>query len=137
MASRRKVNTMTTSRALREPPPLPANIDEYTRYIKSERTINDLVEDIHRTLVEQDEYRKFLWAVWDEQAVEGSLSADNIMAATMIRNRAREINSEIANEKLATIVKALGVVLRRYHVSRKQRRHMVGGEEVPGDNGGE
>jgi hypothetical protein len=120
------------------PPALPASIDDWTRFLKQERTINDMVEDIHRTLVnESQKYRDYLRAVWDEQAVEGSLSADNYEAATMIRDKAKTIGSEVANEKKATIVKALNVVLRRYHASRKQRRHMVAGEEVPADTNGE
>jgi hypothetical protein len=67
--------------------------------------------------------------------VEGSLAADNIMAAEMIRDKAKAAGSELASEKLATISKALGVVQRRYGFSRKERRNMVRGEIVPGDNG--
>jgi hypothetical protein len=37
----------------------------------------------------------------------------------------------VANEKLAIINLALGVVLRRYKASRKQRRNTLGGVEVP------
>lgn len=117
------------------PPALPEDINKWERFLKAERTINDLVEDIHRVVVEDPMYRAFLRAVWDEQAVEGSLSADNIMAATIIREKAKEIGSEVEKEKLATIVKALGIVLRRYHASRKQRRNMVAGEEVVTENG--
>jgi hypothetical protein len=75
--------------------------------------------------------------VYDEQAVEGSLAADNVMAATMIREYAKKVDEDhaLANEKLATISKALGVVLRRYEISRKERRNMIHGETVPGDNG--
>jgi hypothetical protein len=118
-------------------PPLPTNIEDWTRHIKSERTLNDLVEDIHRMLVnESEEYRALLRATYDAHAVEGSLSMDNAVAAQMIRKKAKDIGStEVANEKLAIINLALGVVLRRYHVSRKQRRNMVGGQEVPSDNG--
>lgn len=117
-------------------PPLPAKIEDWARHLKAERTLNDLVEDVHRILVEEDRYRAFLRAVYDEHAVEGSLAADNIMAATMIREKADKLGqSELTTEKLATIAKALGVVLRRYHASRKERRQTVGGEIVPGDNG--
>jgi putative heme iron utilization protein len=108
---------------------------DWTRFIKNERTINDMIEDIHTMLVEGDKYRGYLWAVWDEQAVEGSLSADNIMAASMIREKALSMDSPIAKEKLATISKSLGVVLRRYHSSRNERRNMVGGEVVGDSNG--
>jgi hypothetical protein len=120
---------------LREAPPLPANVADWTRYLKAERTLNDMVEDIHRVLIEDEQYRKYLRAVYDAHAVEGSLAADNVMAAMMIRERAKENNvADIANEKLAIINLALGVVLRRYHASRKQRRNMVQGEEVAPDN---
>lgn len=115
--------------------PVPDKVEDWHRVIKAERTINDLVEDIHRDLLENAHYRALLNAVYDEQAVEGSLSADNTLAAMMIRDKAKRDSSELAKEKLATISKALGVVLRRYKQSRKQRRNMVAGEEVPGDNG--
>jgi hypothetical protein len=90
-----------------------------------------MVEEFHLSLFEDNKYRTYLRAVWDEQAVEGSLSADNIMAAMMIRDRAKKAESIVASEKLATIAKALGVVLRRFGETRKQRRNMVHGEVVP------
>jgi hypothetical protein len=127
------------SRALRQAPPLPENIEDWERHIKSERTLNDLVEDIHRILVNEDpKYRAYLRATYDAHAVEGSLAADNVLAAMIIREKAKEIGStEVAQEKLAIINLALGVVLRRYHASRKQRRNTVGGEEVPSEKNGE
>ena len=121
------------SRMLAEP--LPIRLEEWQRKLKVDRTLNDLVEDIHRMLVEKPEYVAYLNAIYDEQAIEGSLSADNVMAAMAIRNRAREIEgNEVAKEKLATISKALGVVLRRYGASRKERRYSVGGETMQPDN---
>jgi hypothetical protein len=126
-----------SSKALKpRPSELPATIDDWQRFLKTERTINDYVEDIHRQLVENPQYRSYLYACWDEQAVEGSLSADNTMAAKMIRDKAIELDVEhlLSREKLATISKSLGVVLRRYHSSRKERRQLVGGEIVPDGN---
>ena len=129
------------ARALRHPvaAPLPDNIDDWTRYIKAERTLNDLVEDIHRILVNESErYRALLRATYDAHAVEGSLSMDNALVAMMIREKAKELGSaEVAGEKLAIINMALGVVLRRYHASRKQRRNTVGGEQVPTEGNGD
>lgn len=116
-------------------PPLPAAIEEWHRKLKAERTLNDQIEDVHRMLVEDEDYIAYLKPIYDEQAVEGSLAADNIMAAEMIRERAKKIDgSEVAKEKLATISKSLGVVLRRYGASRKERRQMVHGEMVPTEN---
>lgn len=119
-------------------PALPTSVDKFLalRKLKAKRTLNDQIEDVHLHLIEVDGYVSYLNAVYDEQAVEGSLSADNVMAAMMLREKAVEMgNSELGKEKLASISKALGVVLRRYGLSRKERRNMVDGEVVPGDNG--
>jgi hypothetical protein len=123
------------------PPPLPEKIEEWQRFLKTERTLNDLVEDIHRMLVNDEEegpqYRAYLRAVYDEQAVEGSLAADNTMAAIVIRTKATTLEgNELAHEKAATISKALGVVMRRYHSSRKERRNTLEGELVQNENNG-
>lgn len=113
--------------------PLPAKIDEWTRFIKVERTLNDYVEDVHRVLWDESEdYRLLLLAVDDSESIEGSLGADNTMAAHLLRDKATEINNkEVARRKLATITKALNVVMRRYHADRKRRKNTVGGEYVP------
>jgi hypothetical protein len=117
------------------PAPLPAKINQWERFIKQERTLNDMVEEIHRLLVDESEdYRNYLEAVYDEDAVEGSLAADNTMAAMMIREKAQTQGSEVAHKKLATISKALNIVMRRYHADRKRRRNTVGGEFVPPDS---
>lgn len=133
------MNEDRATRRLRqvEAPPLPEKIDDWQRYTKVERTLNDMVEDLHRALVNEDaKYRAFLRAVYDAHAVEGSLSADNTMAAMIIRNKANQLDpgGEVATEKLAVISMALGVVLRRYRASRKQRREMVAGKIVPRDD---
>lgn len=120
------------SATLREAAPLPEKIDDWVRQIKAERTINDMVEDIHRALVDESkEYRTFLRATYDQHAVTGSLSFDNCKACEMIQAKAIELGlSDVAEEKLAIINLALGVVLRRYKASRKQRRNTLGGQEV-------
>jgi len=83
-----------------------------------------------------ERYRSLLRAVYDAHAVEGSLAADNVLAAMMIRDKAAEMRStEIVSEKLAIISMSLNVVLRRYKSSRKERRQMLAGEVVPGDSG--
>ena len=128
-------------RALRpRPPELPAVIEDWQRFLVVERSINDHVEDVHRQLIQDKEdgkhYLAYLYACWDEQAVEGSLSCDNVMAAQMIRNWAVEHDDAhpLGREKLSTISKSLGVVLRRYRASRKERRLLVSGEVVSEDN---
>ena len=126
---------------LREAPPLPADIDDWVRVIKHERNFNDFVEDIHRVLVkESEDYRKLLRATYDQHAVTGSLSFDNCKACEMIKEKAGpdKLNiPEVAKELEAIINMALGVVLRRYNASRKQRRNELHGEMVPPDNNSE
>ena len=121
-----------------EAPPLPDNIDDWERQHKAERSLNDLIEDIHRILVNEDaKYRGYLRATYDAHAVEGSLAADNVLAEMIIRAKAKELGStEVAEEKLAIINLALGVVLRRYKASRKQRRNTVRGKTVPPEDNG-
>jgi hypothetical protein len=140
-APQRRIDQMDTpsKAALRPAPPLPEKIEDWQRKIKAERTLNDLVEELHRMVWDSDpRYRALLKAVYDEQAVEGSLSCDNTLAAMALRDKAEKMDgNEVKNEKLATINKALGVVLRRYGQSRKERRNMLGGEIVPGTGGGD
>ena len=119
---------------------LPNTVEEFRdwRDVSSNRNLNDIVEELHLILYRDDKYRLFLDAVYDEQAIEGSLGADNIMAAQMIRDLAKKQNRpEAAAQKLATISKSLGVVLRRYNASRKLRRDTVGGKVYPNHDSSE
>lgn len=118
-----------------KPTPLPATVREFMsfRKNKSKRTLNDQIEEIHLQLYEKnDRYKELLEAVWDSDAVEGSLAIDNVMAAEMIREQAiKTSNVEVSRRKLDTIVKCLGVVLRRYGFTRKERRNTIAGEVLP------
>lgn len=120
------------------PTQLPAKMEDWQRTLQGHRTINDHVEDVLEVLVNKSpEFRALLEAVWDTDAVEGSLSADNIIAAQMIRDAARKEDPEhhpLAKRKLATLVRSLGVVLRRYDADRKTRRQTVDGKIVPDGN---
>jgi len=107
-----------------------------SRKTKSDRTLNDHVNDVHVILWENRDYRAALDAVHDSDAIEGSLSIDNMLAANMIREHARKNgNPFIKDKKLDTLVKSLNIVLRRYGISRKQRRQMIGGVSVPNEDG--
>ena len=112
--------------------PLPASVVELQarRLVPFKRLLNDMVEELHTKCYENEKYRAYLDGVWDEQCVEGSLAADNFKAAEMIRERATKDGSPVKGEKLATIVKSLGIVLRRYGLSRKERRQTVDGQVV-------
>jgi hypothetical protein len=114
-------------------PPLPATTKDMLDQRKGDlsRTLNDLVEEVHVRLYDKSDYRDLLSAVWDSEAVEGSLSADTYSAAAMIRAEAKSRGSLVKDKNLATISRSLGVVLRRFDLDRKTRRHMVDGKVVP------
>jgi hypothetical protein len=119
-----------------KPIPLPSKIDDWARKVKSSRTLNDHVEDIHRALWDTNpDYCRLLEAVWDSDAVEGSLAIDNSLAAMMLRDAAKEVPGNMAaGKKLDTLVKSLNVVLRRYENSRRERRDTVSGQRVLNPN---
>lgn len=101
---------------------------DYREYLLKERErkkraalIND-VEAINLILWDDQEYLRLLAAMYDAQAVEGSLIIDNAMAAARIRKIAKKNGSPLQWENLATISKFLNIVMRRYGQSREQRR---------------
>ncbi len=114
--------------------PLPATVSDLVsrKTMQPRRTLNDYVDDIHLSLWEKNrDYMRLLDAVSDEDAVEGSLSIDNAKAAEIIRDHAVKNGvNYVAEKKLATIVRSLNVVLRRYHMTRKERAYLIGGETV-------
>jgi hypothetical protein len=89
---------------------------------KTQHNINDMVEEIFLLLAGDKDFSRLIGAVDNKQAVGGALFVDDFLAAEMIRDKAKTVGNLLAGEKLATISKALGVVLRRYGMSRKQRR---------------
>jgi hypothetical protein len=118
------------------PVPLPTTRGDLVvlRKLKAKlKPLNDQVEEVVEQLIEDEKFNRYLQAVYDEQAVEGSCAADNIGAAIMIREKAIELGLPLADEKWATISKSLGVVLRRYGISRKERQNTVNGEIVRGN----
>jgi len=86
----------------------------------------DMVDRVHVELATSQNcrYLAFLDACSDPFAVEGSLVADDLMAAIMIRDRAQKCYPDhpLATAHLAGIVKSLHIVLRRYGMSRKDRQ---------------
>jgi hypothetical protein len=138
--------------------PLPKTRQEMMAHRKRSLsyTLNDRIEAIHLRLIPeegtvvppaddeeaarlaeyQNQYFLYLDAVYDEQAVEGKIAADNQEAARIIREVAKDMGDDpyVASQKLVTIVRSLGVVLRRYGMSRNERAHSIDGEIVPNGN---
>lgn len=85
-------------------------------------TLNDQVDAIHLQLWTDERYQALLDAVDHSGAVEGNFNIDDTYAAQMIRDHARENGVPyVANQKIATLVRALKIVMRRYGISRKER----------------
>lgn len=97
------------------------------RQLTSERTFNDSIEEAFKALWDDPErggnFRKHLDALYADEAVTGDLFMDDIKAAEMLQSFA-EIRKqvEISNAKLKKVHRAMSVVLRRFGLTRKQRR---------------
>ena len=76
------------------PPRLPETATEFLahRKMKATRSLKDQVEDVHIALYDDKSYKALLEAVYNEQAVEGSLAADDFKAAELIREKAKQMN---------------------------------------------
>jgi hypothetical protein len=106
---------------------LPAKREELMRKIKQQRTLNDLVEEIFVQIYTDTDFQRLIAATIDAQALEGSLACDNTLAALKLREKAQELHyDEVVQEKLESIKQSLGVVLRRYGLSRKERKNKIG-----------
>ena len=105
--------------------PLPDNaLDFALAYtLKRTSTLNDQVEQLVRKLIADAEFRKFIDAVSDEDSQEGKMYLDDVAAAMMLRAFAKD-NGEpvlVMDAKLATLIRSLKVVLRRFNAGRDQR----------------
>jgi hypothetical protein len=119
---------------------VPANLDDWQRKIKEKQNLNDLVETCIRAIMKTDLAEllsAFLSPLYDEETIEGSLAADNLEAANLVREyaKANKPFADLAGKKKATIGKAIRVVMRRYHLGARERRQTVGGEIVVGNSG--
>jgi hypothetical protein len=89
----------------------------------SSRTLLDMIEGLIRNMVDDDpKFVDLISAYRPEDAIEGSLRADDICAALHLRNRALEdCHVEISKMNLTELAAKIQIVLRRYGLSRKQR----------------
>ena len=123
--------------------PLPVTREDLLarKTMASQPTLNDHVDEVFSVLWVHDElgeqFRAFCIAGADDEAVEGSTRADDQEAARMIRQFASDHgNKYLAAKNLTTLARALHVVARRYHMTRREMAERIGGEVEPdsGDN---
>lgn len=92
------------------------------RLNKSARDFNDMVEQVLLENIDDQELGDYLEAADNDKAVTGRCDYDDVMAAHRIKELAYGMEIiPVAEEKIATIKRALGVALRRYGLTRKQR----------------
>ena len=105
---------------------LPQTAQGLMEYRKSaaKKSLNDQVEFVHLNLWDVSKEYQSLWdAVQNSQAIEGSTTADDYAAAGMLRQYAKDNAAPyVARQNLTTLKFALGVVMRRFGMSRKERR---------------
>lgn len=126
-------------RTVQRPRPPQANLPATIEALMQQRraggakTLNDYVEELHLKLWTKDEYRQLLDAVYPQEAVTGALIFDDGKAGEMILQAAIDDGNYplVVNRKLAVIVKALKVVMNRYHIGRRERANMIGGSFAP------
>jgi len=83
---------------------------------KSPKNLHDRMQEYYEDFYEDDEFYALVNGITgNDDTVEGSVSADLYTAVRMIREKSRENKDHIiGNKKLATLVKSLKVVMRRY-----------------------
>jgi hypothetical protein len=134
--------------------PLPRNVKELMAHREAQGgkeylpDINAHVDELHLIMYgddnktpqeneRSDKYRRLLTAYYNAAAVEGTMVADDYAAAMMLREFASvEVDGKrrdpfVAGSNLATIVRALRVVMKRWKISRKLR---AGSIPVPEDD---
>jgi hypothetical protein len=105
--------------------PLPASRTELLarRKVKSAPALNDEVERIFAELLyENADYNRLVASTGRDDSVEGSVDIDQIEAARIMRDYARENHLTIvSNQSLTKLRHALRVVLGRYELKPNQR----------------
>ena len=105
---------------------LPSDLRTMQRKSLRSRTAADMVEDVvmGSDLASDERFIALIEAGINAEAVEGSLKADDIIAAQMIRDAAPD-GSPLKSRNLESIRFGLNVVLRRYGQSRRERRELT------------
>lgn len=98
------------------------NLEEQ-RIVKRTVTLLDEVEQTMLVLFEDPKYRTYREALDTDTTVEGSIFADDVVAAQMIRNKAEEMGlRQVMEANLTTISQKLRRAEARFNASRNQRK---------------
>jgi hypothetical protein len=94
-------------------------------------TTNDRVDVVYLLLRNDSKFASLLDGTINSESVNGAIIDDDVKAAEMIIEKAKELDDNVlASKNTATVRHALGIVLNRYGESRKARRNRLHGEQV-------
>jgi hypothetical protein len=103
---------------------LPSNVTalESQRVVKRTYTLLDETEQALKALFDEPKFRRLRDALEPEETVEGSIFADDIVAAQMIRKVASELNlHQVEEADLTLLAQKLRGAERRFNAARSQR----------------
>jgi hypothetical protein len=108
------------------PEPLPATVEEFKarRLVPFTKPFLPAIEAYVIKLYPDPLFRRLSEAAFPEDALEGSLPADNFARAMMLREAAREADDDqVGSADLAKISRTIGAVMMlKYGFSRRKRR---------------
>ena len=123
---------------VRKVPDLPASLADLTPKVRRLPNINDQVHSVFDRLFEDQsergtQFRRALNATNNAGAWQGSMIADDFAASIMIKEAADRYGGYdlVEGANWTQIRLALRVVMRRWGISREERRNMLGEEIVP------
>lgn len=103
--------------------PFAATAKDLVRKSNSPRTLNSMVEELFLRLFDDPEFHALQTPLYNAQAVHGSLRVDDVVTAQMVQTSAKALHSPVKDEKVATIMKSLRQVKKKFHgLSRSERR---------------
>lgn len=107
---------------------LPATLADLRALRTKERSVLDYVDDINEKLWEDPEYQQYLQPIDNATSVTGSTTGDDLMAAMMIRQYAKDNRiAAVVDTKPTKIAGCLRRVLngRHQNASRKARKLLL------------
>jgi hypothetical protein len=113
---------------------LPSNVTdlEAQRVVRRTFTLLDETEQALKALFDEPQFRRLRDALEPEETVEGSIFADDIVAAQMIRKVASELNlHQVVSADLTLLAQKLRGAERRFNASRSQRAKATSEEPTP------
>jgi hypothetical protein len=109
--------------------PLPGTVEELRQQYRMKRKLSyvDMLQPIHEKAYEDPNFRRYCASTCNEDSTEGRLDIDEMKAAEILRDIARQDDprSVIAQLNIATIMNKHKYVKNRFNISPWQRRVVI------------